>query len=115
MAPFICPVNFMMPTASNKVLESFLHPVVTLVAGMLTYNTLVDRIYQVLYNTASMQTTLGGGKLGFLALTVYTTVYTTLSATPFKKTSNPGPAPTITPNATVIDQIAIRYKFTLET
>ena len=81
---------------------------------MPTYNTLVNSIYQISSNTVSMQTTLSGGKLSFLALTVSLTVYVNLYATAFTKTSNPGPAPSIPPNATRIEQTAIWYKFTLD-
>ena len=47
--------------------------------------------------------TLGGGKIGFLALIISLTVYMTLSKPP-----NPSPTPTTPPNATGINQTAIR-------
>ena len=62
-----------------------------------------------------MQTTLGGGKLGFITLTVSPTVYATLSVTALTKPANPGPAPSIPTNTTSIKQTAIRYKFALDT
>ena len=46
--------------------------------------------------------TLGGGKIGFLALTVSLTVYAALSSTVFTKPTNPGPAPSIPKNSTGI-------------
>ena len=58
---------------------------------------------------------LGGRKSVFLAITVSPMVYAALSATPFEKSLNPGLAPRIPPNSTIIEQTVIRYKFTLET
>ena len=104
-----------MPTVVNKIVESFPHPIVTLIIGILIYNTLVGSIYQMLYNAASMQTTLGNDNLGFLALTVFPMVYATLFTTPFEKLPHPGPAPNIPSNATIIKHIAIQYKFALYT
>ena len=58
---------------------------------------------------------LGSRKSVFLAITVSPMVYAALSATPFEKPLNPGLAPRIPPNSTVIEQTVIQYKFTLET
>ena len=80
---------------------------------MPTYDTQVDRIYQISANVESMQTTLGGSKLSFLALAVSLTVYATLSATSFSKPAKPGPEPSIPTNTTGIKQTAILYKFIL--
>ena len=104
-----------MPTTVEKLVETFLHPVVTLIFRIPTYDTLVDKIYQISSNVASMQATLDGGKLGFLALTVSPTVYANLSATSFIKPANPGLALEITTNITSIEQTSIPYKFTLDT
>ena len=104
-----------MPTVVDKLVESFPHPVVTPIVGMPAYKTLVDKIYQISSKVALMQTKIGGGKLGFFALTVSTTVYATLSATTSAKPANPGTVPSITTNSTRIEQTAIRYKFTLDT
>ena len=49
-----------------------------------------------------MQIVLCCGKLGFLAHTLYPTVYANLSAIILKKPLNPSMEPTITPNATGI-------------
>ena len=58
---------------------------------------------------------LGSRKSVFLAITVSPMLYAALSATPFEKPLNPGLAPRIPPNSTIIEQTVIRYKFTLET
>ena len=58
---------------------------------------------------------LGSRKSVFLAITVSPMLYAALSATPFEKSLNPGLAPRIPPNSTIIEQTVIRYKFTLET
>ena len=76
---------------------------------------MADRIYQISSNASSMQTTLGGGNIGFLTLTVSPMVYATLSSTSFIKPANPGPAPETPMNTTGIKQTAIRYRFTPET
>ena len=102
-------------TVVDKLVNSFPRPVVTLIVGILTYDTLVERIYQISYIAALMQTTRGGSKLGFFALTFPTTVYATLSPTPFVKPANSGPTPAILMNTTNIKQTAIRYRFTLKT
>ena len=73
----------MMLISSDKLMESFLNPVITPIARMPTYDTLVEQIYQISYNMVLIQTTLGGVKLGFLALAISPTVYATLSSTPF--------------------------------
>ena len=71
-------LNTAQMNAPHSINELF---VITPIFCMSTYNTLVDRIYQISYNVASMQTTLSGGKIIFLALT--------MSATPFVKPPNP--------------------------
>ena len=84
-APPTRPAHSTIPTVVDKLVESFLNLVVTPIVGMPTYNTLVDRIYQISSNAESMQTTLGSVKLSFLALTITLTVYATLSAIAFTK------------------------------
>ena len=105
---------FKMTTAIDKIMESFLHPIATPIAVIPTYDTMVDQIYQISYNTASMHMPLSDGKLGFLTLTVYMMVYMTLYTNNFEKNPNSGPEPMILPNATGIKQTSIRYKFTVE-
>ena len=82
---------------------------------MPAYDTLVDLIYQISYNTALMNMLPAGGKLGFLALAIYLTMHATLSATPFVKPPNSVPAPTIMPKATDIKKTANSYKLTMDT
>ena len=60
-----------------------------------------------------MQTTLVSGNISSLAITVSTTLYAKMPATPFVKHSNPGPATRIPPNITNIKKTSIMYKFTL--
>ena len=105
----------MMSTEVDKLLESVLYPVVTPIVRMPMYESLVNSIYQISSNAASIQTTISGGKIGYLVLTVSTTVYMTLSETYFAKLVNPSPAPSIPTNSTGIKQTAIRYKFDLDT
>ena len=104
----------MMSTAVDKLMEYYPYPVIAPILGMPNYYALVERIYQISYNTAFMQTELGGGKLGFIMLSVYPTVYTTLYTTPFIKPLNPSLAPTIKPNSNGIKNTSIQYKFILD-
>ena len=114
LAPTTCPTPFTMLTSVDKIVESFLHPLITPIDGIPTYDTLLGRIYQIPYNTVLMKTTIGSRKLGFLKVNVSPTVYATLYKTPFVKTPNPRTTLTILPNTTDINQTAIRYKFTLK-
>ena len=104
-----------MLVAVDKIVEFFPQPIVTSIVVMPTYNSLVNQIYHIFYNAGSIQMTLFGGKLGFLALTISLMVYTTLSATTFVKIPNLGPTPMIPTNTTGIQKTAIKYKFNLET
>ena len=115
MAPPTRPATSTMLTAVENILESFIHAVLTPIVGIPTYNALVDRIYQISSSATLMQTTLGGGKLGFLVLIVLPTVYATLSTTSLTKSANPGPVPLIPKNSTGIKQTSIWYKFILDT
>ena len=101
--------------AVDKLVESFLHPVVTPIVRMTMHNTLVNRIYQISSKTALTKTTLGSGKLRSLALTVSPKVYANLSATYVMKPSNPGPEPLIPTETTRVEQTTTRYKLTLDT
>ena len=78
-----------MPTAVDNIVESSPQPVVTPIVGMPTYDNMMDQIYQILYNTESMQMMIDGGNLNLLALAISPTVYTNLSATSFVEPSNP--------------------------
>ena len=104
-----------MPTAVDNIVESSPQTVVTPIVGMPTYDNMMDQIYQILYNTESMQMMIDGGNLNLLALAISPTVYTNLSATSFVEPSNPGLAPMIPSNAIGNDQTIIRYNFTLNT
>ena len=104
-----------MLTAVDKIVEFFPQTVVTSIVVMLTYNSLVNQIYHVFYNKASVYMTLHVGKLGCLALTISLMVYTTLSATTVVKIPNSGPTPIIPTNTTGIQKATIKYKFNLET
>ena len=100
----------MMPTTVDKLVEFFLHPIVTLIAEMPTCTNLVYKIYQISSNAESIKTVLRRGKLRLLALTVSPTVYSTLSSTSFIKPASPGPKTTIPTNINSIKQTAIQYK-----
>ena len=104
-----------MLTSDDRIVEFFPQPIVTSIVVMPTYMTLVNRIYHICSNTASIQMTLCSSNICFLALTISLMVYTTLSATTFVKIPNPGPTPMIPPNTTGIQKTSIKYQINLET
>ena len=78
-----------MLNTADKPVESFLHPIITPIVRIPTYDTLVDQIYQISYNAASVQTALSGRNLNFLALNISPMLYDTLCATTFVKNPTP--------------------------
>ena len=81
-------------------MDGFPFPHITKVEGQPTYETIEELNSQLNANAASVQSDLGGGALGHLALTVLPTVFATLSITPFVIPINPGPTAVIIPGLT---------------
>ena len=77
----------------------FLIPTLPIV-GIATYKSITELNLQLNANAASMQSNLGDGQLGLLALTVFPAVFNTLSAVAFVHPVNPGTNPIIPPGAT---------------
>ena len=80
-------------TSTESILNAFPYQTIPKIVGTPTYETITESIALLKANAASIQTELGGGRLGFLALTVSPAVYATLSATAFAVPANPGPFP----------------------
>jgi hypothetical protein len=72
----------------------------SLIMGIPTYATIAEVNLKLSANAASVQSNLGNGQLGLLALTVSPKVYATFSAVPFIVCINPEPQPVIPVRAT---------------
>ena len=74
--------------------DSLPNNIIPLIVGALTYESLVDIFKKINRNISSIQMNLGGGgDLGYLAWTVTTALYATLSSSAFNSPSNTKAAP----------------------
>jgi hypothetical protein len=89
-----------MPTDIDKIVDGFPHPTITPIIGIPTYESIAELNLHLNANAASVQSNLGDGQLGLLALTVSPAIYNTLSAIAFIPPANPGTTPNIPPNTT---------------
>jgi hypothetical protein len=101
----------MAPPSIEDYITGFPHPIINKIQGMPSYETIAEVQRDLNANAASIETTLGGGTLGYLALTVAPAVYNTLSNVPFVAPLNPGYIPVIPPNSTaaLIAEIVRRH------
>jgi hypothetical protein len=99
-----------MPTTTD---ESFHFPFPTIdpIVGEPDYETIAELHKKINANAASVQSNLGNGRLGHLALTVSDAIYNTLSAIPFEPPANPGAQPEIPADATGPAAATIRHTF----
>jgi hypothetical protein len=81
-------------------INAFPHPLIIKIQGLPTYEAIAEVQRLLNANAASIECTLGGGALGYLALTVSPAVYATHSNVPFVAPVNPGYIPVIPANAT---------------
>jgi hypothetical protein len=103
----------MAPTVESLI-EGFLNPTIQPIVGEPTYETITAVARQLKANAASVQTELGGGALGHLAIMMLPAVYATLSVVPFVDPGNPGTAPVILLGATAAQiQTVIRHHETM--
>ncbi len=98
-----------MPTDIDNVMDGFPHPIIPPISGMPTYEALQALQLALNANAASVQSNLGNGLLGLLALTVSDAVYNTLSAVAFVAPINPGATAVIPVNATADETANLRY------
>jgi hypothetical protein len=89
-----------MASTVEKIVENFPYPTFTPIAGVPDYEALAELHTQANSNSSSIQSNLGGGNHGLLALTLEPAVLNTLSATPFVIPLNPGPSAIIPAVAT---------------
>jgi hypothetical protein len=90
----------MAPPSIEDYVSGFPHPTIPKIQGLPTYETIVEVQRHLNMNAASIESTLGGGLLGYLALTVSPAMYATLSAQAFVAPLNPGYQPVIPALAT---------------
>ena len=98
-----------MASTVEKIVENFPYPTLTPIAGVPDYEALAELHTQANANSSSIQSNLGGGNHGLLAVTLEAAVLNTLAATPFVIPVNPGANPVIPANATGV-QIASLQK-----
>ena len=96
-----------MTTTIDKTIETFPHPVLPKSTGEPTYETIEELSKLLRANAAAIDTELGGGRHGHLALTVSPAVYNTISITPFVAPVNPGAVPVIEAGLTAAQIAAV--------
>jgi hypothetical protein len=76
-------------------ISGFPNPIIPKIQGLPTYESIAEVQRNLTANAASVETTLGGGAFGYLALTVAPAVYLTLAGVAFVPPVNPGGLPVI--------------------
>jgi hypothetical protein len=84
-----------MPNALDRIVEGFPHPIIQPINGIPNYEAIAELNLQLNANAASVQSNVGNGQLGLLALTASPAVYHTLSDIEFIPPANPGTTPNI--------------------
>ena len=100
-----------MPTAINKIVDSFPFPMIPTIVGTPTYNTIAEVNLKLNSNSASVQSNLGCSNLDILQLTVSPAVYNPLSVIPFILPINPSSVPIIPANSTGDQITELCYAF----
>ena len=100
-----------MPTAINKSVNGFPFPTIPPIVGTPTCNTIAEVNLKLNSNSASVQSNLGCGTLGLFQLSVSSSVYNTLSITPFVVPVIPGSLPIIPANSTGAQITELCYAF----
>ena len=97
-----------MTSSIDKMVKNFPYPTLTPIAGVPDYESLAELHTQSNCNSSSIQSNLGGGSHGLLALTLEPSVLNTLTATPFVIPLNPGSMVDVPPNSTAAQITNIR-------
>lgn len=97
-----------MASTIEKIAENFPYPTLTPIAGVPDYEALAELHTQANSNSSSIQSNLGGGNHGLLAITLEPAVLNTLTATPFVIPVNPGATAVIPDNSTAAQITSIR-------
>ena len=93
-----------MASTVEKIVDNFPYTTLTPIAGLPDYESLAELHTQSNSNSSSIQSNLGGGNHGLLAITLEPAVLNTLTATPFVIPINPG-ATAVIPAASTAAQI----------
>ena len=105
----------MTSTTVNKIAECFTFPTFARIGGQPTHK-IINKVNCYLNaNTASVQSDLGGGAHGHLALAIIPAILDTLSATLVVIPLNPGLTPEIPANSTAAQIKSIRLDHTMTT
>ena len=97
-----------MASTVEKIVENFPYPTLTPIAGVPDYEALAELHTQANSNSSSIQTNLGGGNHGLLAITLEPAVLNTLTAIPFVTPVNPGTTAVIPLNSTAAQITSLR-------
>ena len=97
-----------MPSALEKIVESFPHPTVSPIVGQPSFETITELQLKLNTNAASIYSHRGNGRLVLLFLTVKLAVYKTQSTVTFDPPTNPGQNPTIPTGSTGLQIADIR-------
>ena len=97
-----------MTSSIDKMVENFPYPTLTPIVGVLDYESLAELHTQSNCNSSSIQSNLGGGSYGLLALTLELYVLNTLTATFFVILFNTGSTVNVPPNSTAAQITTIR-------
>ena len=104
-----------MASTIQKIVENFPYPSFTPISGVPDYETLSELHTQANTNASSIQSNLGGGAHGLLALTLEPTVLLPLTGVNFIAPVNPGTHAIIPPGETAAQISAIRNQFDYDT
>ena len=104
-----------MPSALDKIIESFSHPIILPIVDQPTYETLAEIYLKLNTHAASVYYHLGNGQLVLLYLAVMPDVYNTQSAIDFVPPPNMGPSSTIPDGSTGTQISSIRVQNDMDT
>jgi hypothetical protein len=102
------------PANIDKLIDGFPHPMIPPIIRIPTNEAITKLNLQLNANTASMQSNLGNGQLGLLALTISPSIYNTFSAVAFVPPANPGTTSNIPGGATGLQISAIIRQHTAD-
>jgi hypothetical protein len=103
-----------MPNNIDKIVDGFPHLMIALIIGIPTYKWIAELNLQLNANAASMQSNLGDGQLGLLALVISPSISNTLSAIMFVPPANPETTPIIPAGETVAQTATIVRQHTTD-
>ena len=97
-----------MVSTVDKIVENFPYPTLTPIAGVPDYESLSELHMQANSNSSNIQSNLGGGNHGLLAIILEPAVLNTLTATSFVIPIKPGTAAVIPADSTAARITSIR-------